>query len=105
MFLLLGGSLRSSHHCLHVRWQSCLITEMVGAQPTLLHCCKVPANCYDQIHIHVPWVTRVNECAKLPSALPSLAGEIHADLFGQVSWEDVRGTGLRVFQVEHSHVL
>ena len=78
---------------------------MVGAQPTLLHRCKIPADCYDRILIHVPWVTRVNECAKLPCALPSLACEIHADLFSQVSWEDVRGTGLGVCEVEHSHGL
>jgi len=39
-FLLLGGSLRSSHHCLYVRWQSRLISEVVLAQPSLFCCCK-----------------------------------------------------------------
>jgi len=43
-FLLLGGSLRSSHHCLYVRWQSRLISEVVVTQPSLFCCCKVPGD-------------------------------------------------------------
>ena len=61
LFLLLGGSLQSSHHCLYVRWQSCLILEMVVAQPSFFCRCKVPGDCYDSCLIHVPWVTRVLE--------------------------------------------
>ena len=44
LLLLLGGALRSSHHCLQVWRQSRLIAEMVGAQSTLLCCCEVPAD-------------------------------------------------------------
>ena len=44
-FLLLGGSLQSSHHCLYVLWKSRLIPNVAVAQPSHFCCCKVLGNC------------------------------------------------------------
>ena len=58
-----------------------------------------------EIFIHVPWIARLLELAILLGALPVLAGEVNANPLLQVSWEDVCGTGIELFQVEHSHLL
>ena len=96
-FLLLGGSLGSSHHCQDVRWQSHLISEVVVAQPSLFCFRKVLADCYNGTLVHVPCVTGVLEGAVFLGALPFLADEVHANILLQISWEDVRGTGIGVF--------
>ena len=47
----------------------------------------------------------MHECAGLPEALFSLAGEINTDLLGKVFWEHVQDAQLGVSEIEHTHVL
>ena len=103
--LLLFGSLRIPHHRQDVRWQRCLMTKVIFTQPSFFCLSEVPADCNDRILIHIPGVTRVLEWAGFPGAFPSSACVIHADPTLHVSWEDVRSTGLRVFEIDYSHVL
>ena len=78
---------------------------MVVAYPSLFVGCKVSGNCFDGDSVHLPWITRVHELTGVSGTLPSLAGEIRADLLRKVLWEDVHDAQLSIPQVEHSHIL
>ena len=103
--LLLGRSLQASYHCLYICWQCRFILEVVVAQPSLFVHSKVSGNCFTGDSVHRPWILRVHERAEFSGTFLSLAGEVCADLLGQVSWEDVCCARLRIPQVEHSHGL